>query len=53
MDGNRLLPPADDLLLGAPDGLKLFIPEGSNYESGYTWVNYAGAFEIFEREGLK
>ena len=53
MDGNRLLPPADDLLLGAPDGLKLFIPKGSNYESGYTWVNYAGAFEIFEREGLK
>lgn len=53
MDGNRLLPPADDLLLGAPDGVKLFIPEGSNYESGYTWVNYADSFEFFSKEGEK
>ena len=53
MDGNRILPPAIDLLLGAPDGVKLLIPEGSNYSSGYTWTNYADSFEFFSKEGLK
>lgn len=51
-DGNRILPPAEDLLLGAPDGIKILIPEGSNYVSGYTWSNYSDRFESFAKEGM-
>ena len=53
MDGNRILPPAEDLLLGAPAGIKILIPEGSNYVSGYTWSNYIDSFDTFAKEGLK
>lgn len=48
-DGNQLTPPAQGLLDGAPDGIKLYIPEGSNYTSGYTWVNYIDFFETFHK----
>jgi len=48
-DGNQILPPAQGLLDGAPDGIKLYIPEGSNYTSGYTWVNYIDSFETFHK----
>ncbi len=50
MDGNKISPPTDGLLEGTPSDVKLCIPEGSNYNSGYTWSNYTDYFEYFRRE---
>ena len=52
-DGNQIIPPAHGLLDGAPDGMKLYIPEGSNYTTGYTWVNYIDSFETFRKGGAE
>lgn len=51
MDGNRISPPADTLLDGAPQAMKIYIPEGSNYTTGYTWSNYIDRFESFNIGG--
>ena len=52
MDGNKISPPNDSLLAGAPDDIRLYVPEGSNYMSGYTWINYADYFETFSKENI-
>ncbi|MBO5938467.1 MAG: hypothetical protein J6Q82_03095 [Clostridia bacterium] len=52
-DGNQIAPPADGLLDGAPSGVILYIPEGSNYTSGYTWANYIDRFVTFNKGGAE
>ena len=52
-DGNKIIPPIDTLLVGAPSGIKIYIPEGSNYTTGYTWSNYADRFETFKVGGAR
>ena len=49
MDGNQIAPPAEGLLNGAPNGVKIYIPENSNYHTGYTWAAYADVFETFSK----
>lgn len=49
MDGNKLSPSAQGLLNGTSKNIKLYIPEGANYLSGYTWSNYASYFVYFKR----
>ncbi len=46
-DGNLIAPPPTGLLDGAPDGAKIYIPEGANFSTGYTWSNYLERFEYF------
>lgn len=53
MDCNKIAPHAQELLKGAPAGVKLYIPDGSNYESGYTWSHYAKYFEFFAVGGAE
>ncbi len=50
LDGNRIAPPGDGLMDGAPATAKIYIPEGANYTSGYTWSNYIDRFDTFVRE---
>ena len=52
-DGNQINPPAQGLLDGAPASVKIYIPEGSNYTTGYTWVNYIEYFETFRKGGMQ
>ncbi len=49
MDGNTLSPSSTGLLNGTSKNIKIFIPEGANYTSGYTWSNYASYFVYFKR----
>jgi hypothetical protein len=49
MDGNRISPPGDGLLDGAVEGLKIYIPEGANYSTGYTWTKYLDHFATFSK----
>jgi hypothetical protein len=49
-DGNQISPPSDGLLDGCNKKAKLYILEGADYASGYTWFNYADKFEYFTRE---
>ncbi len=49
LDGNRISPSAQELLNGAGRGVKIYIPLGANYSSGYTWQNYFDRFEYFSR----
>ena len=51
MDGNKISPPAETLLDGAPDSVKIYVPEDSNYSTGYTWSNYLDRFETFRVGG--
>ena len=48
-DGNKLSPSASGLLNGTSRSIKIYIPTGANYLSGYTWSNYASYFEYFTR----
>ena len=48
-DGNKLSPSAYDLLNGTAKNIKIYIPEGANYLSGYTWSNYTSYFVYFKR----
>ena len=41
--------PQTGLLNGASKNVKIYIPEGANYLSGYTWSNYASYFVYFKR----
>lgn len=52
-DGNKISPPAQGLLEGTPDGIKIYVPEGSNYTSGYTWVKYIDYFVTYTKGGAK
>ena len=47
MDGNTLNPASTGLLDGAAKTVKIYIPEGANYSSGYTWSNYAKHLDYF------
>lgn len=49
MDGNKLSPSSQGLLNGTSKNIKIYIPEGANYLSGYTWSNYASYFVYFKR----
>ena len=49
MDGNTLSPASTGLLNGTSKNIKIYIPEGANYTSGYTWSNYASYFVYFKR----
>ena len=48
MDGNTISPASNGLLDGANKSVKICIPTGANYISGYTWSNYTKYFEYFE-----
>lgn len=48
LDGNTLNPPSKGLLDGANKSVRIYIPEGANYASGYTWLNYRSYFTYFE-----
>lgn len=47
LDGNTLSPASIGLLDGANKNVKIYIPEGSNYENGYTWEKYKEYFIYF------
>jgi hypothetical protein len=49
VDGNKLSPSAQGLLNGTSKNIKIYIPEGANYLSGYTWMNYSKYFVYFTR----
>ena len=49
MDGNKLSPASSGLLNGTSKNIKIYIPEGANYSSGYTWMNYSSYFVYFKR----
>ena len=53
MDGNKISPPAQGLLHGAPEDVKICIPEGANYASGYTWSYYIESFKFYSKGGAK
>jgi hypothetical protein len=53
MDGNKISPPVEGLLDGAPDSVKIYVPEGSNYSTGYTWSKYLDRFETFRVGGAE
>lgn len=44
MDGNKLSPASSGLLNGTSKNIKIYIPVGSNYYTGYTWSNYTTYF---------
>ncbi len=46
-EGNKIIPPADGLLNGANSSVKLYIPQGANYHTGYIWSNYESRLEYF------
>ncbi len=50
-EGYKLSPSASDLLKGTSSKVKLYVPQGSDYMTGYTWSNYAEYFVYFERGG--
>ena len=49
LDGNKLSPAATGLLDGTSNIIKIYILDGSNYTSGYTWQNYKDYFVYFKR----
>ena len=53
IDGNKISPPSETLLVGAPEDVKIYIPEGANYSTGYTWVKYADFFVEFSKGGAQ
>lgn len=49
-EGNKLSPSSDGLLKGEVGrNVKIYIPEGSNYATGYTWENYSGYFVYYDK----
>ena len=50
LDGNKMTPAATGLLDGASENALIYIPEGSNYMTGYTWSNYASRIKTFSTE---
>lgn len=40
VDGNKIYPDSEEFLFGTPSDVKICIPTGSNYTTGYTWMNY-------------
>ncbi|MBO5883026.1 MAG: hypothetical protein J6Q78_01305 [Clostridia bacterium] len=50
LDGNKLTPSANGLLDGASRKATIYVPEGANYTTGYTWSNYADRIETFKTE---
>lgn len=51
LDGNKLSPASSGLLNGTAKNIKIYIPTGANYSSGYTWSNYSNYFVYFTRGG--
>ena len=45
-----MTPAATGLLDGASENALIYIPEGSNYMTGYTWSNYASRIKTFSTE---
>ena len=48
LDGNTLSPAGSGLLDGASKSVKIYIPKGANYSTGYTWSNYYTYFSFYE-----
>lgn len=48
MDGNKISPAATGLMDGAAKNVRIMIPRGANYESGYTWSSYSTYFDFFD-----
>ena len=46
-EGNKIIPPQDGLMDGTSDSVKIYIPEGANYLTGYIWSNYSDRFKTF------
>lgn len=48
-EGNKILPPSQGLMDGTAESVKIYIPEGANYSTGYVWSNYESRFVTFDR----
>ncbi len=46
-DGSRILPPSENLLSGASHSVTFYIPENSNYSTGYVWSSYEDKMAYF------
>lgn len=49
LDGNTISVSATDLFEGCSRDVKIFILDGANYSTGYTWEHYYDRFETFSR----
>lgn len=49
LDGNTISVSATGLFDGCNRNVKIFILNGANYSTGYTWENYYNKFETFSR----
>lgn len=50
-DGNTITVPREGLLEGCGKNVKIYILDGANYSTGYTWVQYEKYFVTFSRQG--
>lgn len=48
MDGNSISVPSSGLFDGANRDVKVYVPQGSNFANGYTWMNYLDRFVYYE-----
>lgn len=49
LDGNKISVSSTDLFEGCSRTVKIFILDGANYSTGYTWEHYYSRFETFNR----
>jgi len=50
LDGENISAPRSGLLDGCNPSVRIYVPEGSNYFTGYTWSSYQERFEYFSKE---
>lgn len=48
-NSDNVIPPSQGLLDGANRNAKIYVPQGANYETGYTWEGYRDRLEVFSR----
>ena len=49
LDGNQITVPREGLLEGSGKNVKIYILDGANYTTGYTWSQYEKYFQNFSR----
>ena len=49
-NGNLISVSPTELFKGSARNVKIFIPQGANYSTGYTWEHYYASFEYFTRQ---
>ena len=49
LDGNKISVSSTNLFDGCSRDVKIFILDGANYSTGYTWEHYYNSFETFYR----